>query len=139
MTLAPSRPVMSALRHRPGLAAVNTGPGKQGDTPDETLTQQTLLSLSKSLSSSRHHSRRNLRPCPCTSWKPSAPEVVHGRVTLPNASPRMPGFLFGGLFYVWARGRTRLFVVWSFSGRVVSSLLLAAALSLPTVGQRTLC
>ena len=56
MTLAPSRQVASALRHRPGLAAINTGPASQAHTLDGTHTQQTL-SLSRPLCSNHLLSR----------------------------------------------------------------------------------
>ena len=48
MTLAPGHLVTSALRHRPGLEGINTGPASQGDTSVGSLIPLRLLSLQTS-------------------------------------------------------------------------------------------
>ena len=87
-------------------------------------------SLSRPTSSNNSYSSRNLRACPCSSRRQSGRVVALGRDLLLNASPRTPGIQSGDFYIVWARGKTRLFDIWSFKGNSLLPLL-AAALSSP--------
>ena len=135
MTLAFGHPVTSELRHRPRLGGggINTTPASQRDTPNKARGPHTLLSLQTS-----QHQQPPLqsRSPPLSLFEQKAIRTRGRPWSGPpaSASLRKPGIPSGVSSDIWARGRTRLFDVWSF--RVKSSLfpLLAAALSVSLVG-----